>query len=162
MENYHSADREWKIISTLRVKARSRRSGRNERPRGNQRRKQGREEKEKNQTRCSCLAPCLERICIRTGPRICNVGARLTHTGSARHGDIQRVAMGPLSPTCVDQALVMQTSQRRIETSGSPESRLHTDRQRTRGGHACARLSAGQPPLPLPRRTRGPISQVKR
>lgn len=43
VENYRSADRERRIISTLRAKARSRRSGRSERqPR------QGREEKEKN------------------------------------------------------------------------------------------------------------------
>lgn len=137
MENYRSADREQRIISTLRVKRvaadRAAASG-----------LAGTKVKERREKRrIEHAGSRLERICIRRG--LCMCEQRRGTSDSRRRGrrhttvlpwaldrDVRRRRLARASFVPGPRNTRMP-AQRRIETSGSPELRLHTDRQRSWG-----------------------------
>lgn len=119
MENYHLADRERRIISTLCVLSVQPQIG----PQRTASREPKEEARERREREESSAGSCLERICIRTSSRMRATSGHVwltparhdmaTYNGVARGPGLRYASTGP--------------SQRKIEISGALKSRLHTD-----------------------------------
>lgn len=119
------------------------------------------EARERREREESSTGSCLERICIRTGPRMRATPGHVWLTPD-RH-DIQRCCHGLWTATCVDRTLVTWISQRKTETSGSRRNAtsIRIDGEIREGTRMLGWQAQIKPPYHY-RKKRGFISQVKK